>query len=158
MDEATAVRVREPDVHLVALDRTQGVQEIIDVESHLHFLTLVRTLHLILGFLLLRIVRLEGQQVRSGRESDSAVLLVGKDGGPLKRLSQGLPARLDRAGRIRRNYPSILRETTIYQLRSEANFADLGANVISADRELNSVLGPQDALQLEHPFAGHDDL
>src|ERR1700680_1485100 len=145
MDQTTAVRVRESDVHLVALDRTQGVQEIIDVESNLHFLALVRNLHLILGFLLLRIVRLEGQQVRSGREPDSAVLLVGKDGGPLKGLSQGLPVRLDRAGRIRRDYPSILRETTIDQLRSEANFSDLGTNVIGTDGQLDGVLGPQNA-------------
>ena len=41
VDEAAAVRVGEPDLHLIALDRTQGVEEIVDVESNLHFLALV---------------------------------------------------------------------------------------------------------------------
>src|SRR5437763_16723916 len=116
MDEATAVGVGEPDVHLVALDRAQRIEEIVDVESNLHFLPLVRNLDLILGLFLLRVVRLKGEQTRPRRASDSTVLLVGQDGGPLKRLSQGLPVRFHRARRIRRNYPRILRATAVDQL------------------------------------------
>src|SRR6266513_1543261 len=121
-------------------------------------LALEPTLPLSLGFLRLWVVRLKREQARPSREPDSTVFLVGEDGGTLKRLSQGLSVSLHRTRRIRRNYPSILRETAVDQLRSEANFSDLGANVIRSHGEFDGTLGSQDAMQLQHAFAGHDHL
>src|SRR5262249_22853108 len=148
----------EPDLDAVALDRTQRIEQIVDVETDLDFLALVRHLHLILGFLLLWVMRLEGQEIWPYRQADPPVLLVRKDGGALQGLPQCLPIRLDRTGWIRRDDPRVLRETTIDQLRSEANLADLGSNVIGANRQLDVAIGPQNALQLEYSLSRDDDL
>src|SRR5580658_2799655 len=157
-DETAAVRVGETDLDLIAVDRAQCVEEVVDVEADLDFLALVSHLDLILRLLLLRVVCLDRQQTRPGGQADAPVLLVRKNRSPLESLAQHLAIRLDGPRRTCRNHTSVLRETAIDQLRSEANIADLGANVISSDGELDFPLGPENALQLEHTLARHDDL
>src|SRR6185503_5850918 len=100
----------------------------------------------------------EHQQVRLQSEPNAAVLLVRQDGRPLERLTERLPIRLHPLGGVGRNDPSVLRETTIDQLRSEANVADLSANVICSDPELEASLRTQNSLQLKYTLARHDHL
>src|ERR1700756_3581357 len=158
MDQAAAVRVRESDLDLLALDRAEGIQEVIDVEADLDLLAVVVHLDLILGLFLLRVVRLDGEKPRAGRQPDAPILLVREDGGPLEGKFQRFTLSLYGFGRIRGYYAAVLRETTVDQLRSEANVADLGSNVITSDPELDVSLRPEDPLQLEDPFSGHDHL
>src|SRR5204862_5170736 len=117
------------------------------------FLALVRHLDLILGFLLLRVVGLQGEEIGARGESDPPVFLVGKDRRALQRLTQVFAVRLHGLRRIARDYTRELWETTIDQLRTEANFAYLGPTVVSSDCQLDSVLGPEDPLQLQQAFA-----
>jgi hypothetical protein len=49
-------------------------------------------------------------------------------------------------------------ELAVNELRCEANFADLDANVIATDRDLDVALAIEQALQLEHTLAWQDDL
>src|SRR4029077_12118914 len=116
VNEAAAVGVRKSDLHLVPLDRAQRVEEIVDVEADLDFLALVRHLNLVLGFLLLRVVGLQGQEVGARSEPDAAVLLVRKDRRPLQGLTQALPVSPHGFGRVRGYDSRVLRETAIDQL------------------------------------------
>src|SRR5215813_2229410 len=125
MNKAAAVGVRQADLHLVALDRRECVEEVIDVEADLDFLALVADFDLVLSFLLLRIVRLKSEQVGTRHEADAAVLLVGKDGRALECLAQCLTISLHDTRRSVRDNTAVLRETTIDQLQSEANVAYL---------------------------------
>ena len=43
VDQAAAVGVRQPDLDLVALDRAQRIQQVVDVEADLDFLALIAT-------------------------------------------------------------------------------------------------------------------
>src|SRR4029077_9163231 len=144
VDQAAAVGVREANDDLVGLDGRQGVQQIVDVEADLDFLAFVGDFDLVFGFFLLRVVRLECQKVRPGGQADAAILFVRQDGGALQRLAQNFTIRLDSLRRAGRDYASVLRETSVNELRCEANVADLGANVISANSELDIALGAQD--------------
>src|SRR6516165_9359106 len=158
VNKTAAVGVSETDLDAISLNGTQGVEKVIHVEADLDFLAFVRDLHLILRFLLLRVVRLEREKIRPHRQPDAPVLLVREDGSALQCLPQGFAIGLHRPGWIGGDNTCVLRETTIDQLRSEANVADLGANVIRSDRELDGSLGAENSLQLEHSLAGHDDL
>src|SRR5262249_33660182 len=153
-----AVGVRQSDLDLVAIDRAQGIEQVIHVEADLDFLALVLHLDLILGFLLLRIMRLEREQAGARGEPNAPVLLIGEDRRTLQRLAQRFTVGFDDAGRISWDNASVLRETTIDQLRSEANIADLGPNVIRANRHLDRSLGAQNSLQFQYTLAGHDHL
>ena len=99
MNQAAAVRVGKADLDLVTLDRGQSIQKVIDVEADLDFLALVRHLDLVLGFLLLGVVSLEGEEIRPGGQTDAAVLLVGQDRRALQGLAQSLTIGLDCARR-----------------------------------------------------------
>src|SRR4029077_4360545 len=81
-----------------------------------------------------------------------------KNSRPLQCLTQRLAVRLDDPRWIVRYHAAVLRETTIDQLRSEANVADLGANVICTHREVNIAVRTQDALQLKYALAWNDHL
>ena len=62
------------------------------------------------------------------------------------------------ARRLGRDHAAIFREFAVNKLRSEANFADLDANVIGPDRDLDVAFAIQQALQLQHALARQDDL
>src|SRR5262249_40392854 len=143
MDQAAAVRVRQANLDLVAINGAEGVEEVIDVEADLHFLALVGDLDLVLGFLLFGVVCLDGKQVGAGGQANATILFVGEDGGALQCLTQGLAVSLYQTRWTGRDDASVLRETSVNQLRSEANVADLGANVISTDRELDVTLSAE---------------
>src|SRR5579864_7672142 len=158
VNQAAAVRVRESDLDLVAFNRAQRVEQIIDVEADLDFLVLVVHFDLVLGFLLLGVVRLDDEEPRPRGEPDAAVFRIREDGGALQGQLERLPLGFHGPGGIDGYYSPVLRETAIDQLRSEANVADLGANVISSDRQLDVSVGSEDPLQLEDAFSGDDHL
>ena len=103
-------------------------------------------------------MRLERQHLRAGLQPDPTVLFVRQDGCALQGVSQRFTIRVDDLVRIGGDNPAIFRETAVNELRCEANIADLGANVISADRQVDRALGAEASLQLEHTLARHDDL
>src|SRR5260370_24156436 len=158
MDEATAVRVSQSDLDLVTLDSPECIEQVIHIEADLDLISLIRDFNLVFGLLLFRVMRLDHEQVRTRREANSTVFLVREDGRALQGMAQELAVRLDLAGRTRGDHTTVLRETTIDQLRSEANCADLGANVIRPDRQLDRPLRTQDPLQFQYALARHNDL
>src|SRR5277367_4308839 len=101
---------------------------------------------------------LDGNHVPFHRNSNTAVFLIRQNGRALQRLTQYVAVRLDRCNGSRRNYSGILRKTSVNKLRSEANVADLGANMITTDRYLCDSLFRQHPLQLEHALTWHDHL
>src|SRR5207253_2454930 len=72
--------------------------------------------------------------------------------------AQRLPIRLYLFARAGRNDPPIFRESSIDQLRSEANVADLSTNVVGSDGQLDGSIRSEDPLQLQNALARHDDL
>src|ERR1700678_4544322 len=62
-DETTAVAVREAELDVLAIDRRQGIQQIIDVESDFEIRALVGNFDLLFGLFLLRVVGLDGHRI-----------------------------------------------------------------------------------------------
>ena len=56
MNQAAAVRVGEPDLNLLGVDRAQRIQQVIHIEPDLNLLSGVGDLHLVLRLLLLRVM------------------------------------------------------------------------------------------------------
>src|ERR1700722_18335006 len=136
-NQAAAIGIGQTDLDAIGVDRAQSVQQVVDIEPDLAIFPLVVYLDLILRLFLLRVLGLDRHEVGFHRHTHAAVLFIRQNGRALQRLAQDLAIRVDDLGRRCRNYTAVLRETTIYQLRSEANIADLRANVVRADGKLD---------------------
>src|SRR5690606_15200848 len=69
-NQAAAVAVRESDLDVRAIDRGQGIHQVVHVEADLQLPTVVADLDLFLGFLLLWVVRLDRQRIGLYRKPD----------------------------------------------------------------------------------------
>src|SRR5688572_10685515 len=156
--EAARIAVRYADFHFVPVDCRQRIQQVSDVEADFELVTYVGNLDLLFGFFLLGVVRLERQRVLLQGQSDPAVFLIGQDRGPLKRCTKYLPVCNYGFRRRRGYYAAIFRESAVNELRCEANVADLGANVIATDRDVNLTLCTQQSLQFQDAFSRDDHL
>ncbi len=148
----------KPISTFLAVDRGEGVQQIIDVEADLELVALEIDFDLVLGFFLLRVVSLQGQHSGLQHQANTAVFLVRENGGSLHALHAVHPGPLPPSCWDLQDHAPIFGETAVNELRSEANVANLGTHVVRADRQLEISLRTQNALQLQHALARNDDL
>ena len=130
-NQATAVAVGQADLDLRSIDRCQRIHQVIDVEADLDLLAVV-------GRPRSPPRLLPAPDCAPGWSASSASPQSGCRGisrstGSRPAAAPGavLPPAVIKRGGLIRDHPAVFREPSIDQLRSEANVADLGANVIA---------------------------
>ena len=147
-----------PTSTVSVIDRCQRIEQIADVEADFDFLAAEFDFKLVLGLFLLRVVCLDRQQPGGKGQPHAAVFFVREDRCALQSGAHRLARGGHHPRRQRRDHAAIFWELAVNELRSEANFSDLDANVISSDGDFDLALSIQQALQLQYTLARQDDL
>src|SRR5690606_28909696 len=92
-DQAAGIGVRQRQLHGFAVDGTQGIEQVGNVEADLQLAAVIVQLQLLFRLLLLWVVRLQGKHAGAQGQADASILLVGKDRGAAQGLAQRLAVR-----------------------------------------------------------------
>ncbi len=153
------VGIAQLDDDVLIAQCRQRIEQVVHVEANGQVADLGIGLDLFLRFFLLGVVRADLQLARRDFNADAAVLLVGQDGRTLQRRTQGFAVHLHFAVGADRDHRFVIRETAIDQLRGEGDIVALDPHVAAADFQLHfAVAALEQALQLGHALARHDDL
>src|SRR5690606_12652494 len=159
LNKRTAVGVGQNQTNLIGSHHAQHIQQIADVETDFQRRTAVLDGDFLFGFFLLGVVGLNLQKPVLQLQTDTAVLLVGKNGGPTEGFTKQLSISHHQLVSAARQYPLVIGKFSVHQLGGEGEVASVGANMVLAQHDADvAVLFSEQTGKLQDAFARNDDL